>query len=191
MDALPILAKAAIFIDDTPALTPQALRMRGRRLVSRYGCQILYIDHLHEIIDPAHRGDEQKDAKAAVIAAKWLAKVLRVPVVALAQLNREFEKEKGRRTPRMSDLRGHGANEQVADFIGIIHRDHKREEENNADYDENSDVWLNTLEVCKQRNGPTGPVQFVFDRPTMRYEDATFNTGNYASGAKRKEQEEL
>jgi replicative DNA helicase len=190
MDALPILAKAAIFIDDTPALTPQALRMRGRRLVSRYGCQILYIDHLHEVIDPAHRGDEQKDAKAAVIAAKWLAKVLRVPVVALAQLNREFEKEKGRRTPRMSDLRGHGANEQVADFIGIIHRDHKREEENNADYDENSDVWLNTLEVCKQRNGPTGPVQFVFDRPTMRYEDATFNTGNYASGQKRQEQQD-
>lgn len=188
--AVPLLAKSGIYIDDTPALTPQGLRMRGRRLVTRYGCQILFVDHLHEVLDPAHRGDEQKDAKAAVIAAKWLAKVMKVPVVALAQLNREFEKEKGRRTPRMSDLRGHGANEQVADFIGIIHRDYKREEDNNADYDENADIWLNTLEVCKQRNGPTGPVQFVFDRPTMRYEDATFNTGNYVGGAKRQEQQE-
>lgn len=190
--AMPSLAKAPIYIDDTPALTPQGLRVRGRRLVSRYGCQVLFIDHLHEVIDPAHRGDEMKDAKAAVIAAKWLAKVLKVPVIALAQLNREFEKEKGRRTPRMSDLRGHGANEQVADLIGIIYRDVSREKEatQDGDYDENSDRWLNTLEICKQRNGPTGPVQFVFDRPSMRYEDATFNTGNYAGGVKRAMQQE-
>jgi replicative DNA helicase len=180
------VAHAPIFIDDTPALTPAGLRQRGRRLVSRYGAKMLVIDHLHEIIDPAHRGDEQKDAKAAVTSAKWLAKVMGVPVVALAQLNREFEKEKARRSPRMSDLRGHGANEQVADFIGILYRDYDREKQADQDYDENADVWLNTLEICKQRNGPTGPVWFRFDRPTMRYEDETMNTGNKADGDRRR-----
>lgn len=185
------LETAPIYIDDTPALTPQGLRVHGRRLVSRYGCQVLFIDHLHEVSDPIHRGDEQRDAKAAVTAARWLARVLHIPVVALAQLSREFEKDKGNRKPRMSDLRGHGANEQMAHFIGILHRDKEREKENNADYSEDtpSDVWLNTLEVCKQRNGPTGPVHFVFHRPSMRYEDATMNTGNRVDG-ERKQREQ-
>jgi replicative DNA helicase len=86
----------------------------------------------------------------------------------------------------MSDLRGHGANEQVADFIGILYRDYDREKQADQDYDENADVWLNTLEICKQRNGPTGPVWFRFDRPTMRYEDETMNTGNKADGDRRR-----
>lgn len=188
--AVPALAGAGIYIDDTPALTPQGLRMRGRRLVSRYGCDALFIDHLAEISDPVFRGDEMKDAKAAVSAARWLSKILKVPVIAAQQLNREFEKDKTKRKPRMSDLRGHGANEQMADLIGILYRDYQREEENNADFDDDADVWLNTLEICKQRNGPTGPVQFVFDRPTMRYEDATYNSGNRADGARRAKQQE-
>lgn len=187
-----VVCRLPVFIDDTPSLTPAGLRVRGRRLVRRFGAQLLVIDHLHEIVDPDHRGDEQKDAKAAVTAAKWLAKVLNVPVLALAQLNREFDKEKTKRKPRMSDLRGHGANEQMADFIGILYRDYDREKESDQNVDENADVWLNTLEICKQRNGPTGSVWFVFDRPTMRYEDATLNTGNmYDAERKRMEQEEM
>lgn len=179
------LAHAPIFIDDTPALTPAGLRMRARRLVARYGVKVLVIDHLHEMADPVHKGDEAKDAKAAVVAAKWCARVLGVPVVALAQLNREFEKEKGRRPPRSTDLRGHGANEQVADIIGILSRDYDREAQEGQETDEHAEVCAMNLNVVKQRNGPTGRVEMVFDRPTMRYYDATYNTGSREAGEKQ------
>lgn len=195
--AVPKLAAAPIFIDDTPSMTPSQMRTHARRLKQRFGVRMLGIDHLHEVSDPAHKGDEQRDAKAAVVSAKWIAKVLGLPVVALAQLSREFEKEKGKRRPRMSDLRGHGANEQVADIIGILYRDEDREEEAkeqgwvNTNDDGEEVKWMNSLEVCKQRNGPTGPVHFIFDRPSMRYVDATYNTGSQSGGERRAKQQEI
>ena len=180
------VATAPIFIDDTPALTPQQMRNRARRLVSVHGAQVVGIDHLSEVSDPAHKGDENKDSKAAVASAKWIARSLKVPVVALQQLNREFAKEAGKRKPRATDLRGHGTNEQVADVIGILFRDYDREREasNTEDVDEHAETKLVTMEICKQRNGPTGEVHFVFDCPPMKYFDCDTSGGGGAPAKK-------
>lgn len=191
-DAAPLLSKAPIFIDDTPHCSPQQLRQRARRLVQRHEVKLLGADHLSMIRDPANRGDEQADAAAAVVSAKWCARAFGVPVVALAQLNRESEKEGFKREPRMSDLRASGVCEQEADFIGILYRDRRREEQQaeaggwtgeNERGEETS--RLVTMEICKQRNGPIGPVWFEFLVREMKMVDGTRNTGSVASGQKK------
>ena len=95
---------------------------------------------------------------------KSLARELDVPVVVLSQLNRAAEGREGHR-PRMSDLRESGSIEQDADVIILLHREdyyHRGDPE----WEEN-----NTAEViiAKQRNGPTGTVELMFDGQTTRF----------------------
>ena len=190
IEAAAVLAAAPIYIDDTPALTPNEFKSHAARLIRQYQPVLVGLDHLHEMTNPDNRGDENKDAKEAVTAAKWVARFHKIPVVALAQLNREFEKEgkgfgksaKSGRKPRMSDLRGHGANEQKADTIAILYKDFNQPDAPELGEDDDPDelnVWPITLEVCKQRNGPTGPVFFTFLRESVTFADATGGTGSY------------
>ena len=194
-----LLAKSPVDIIDTPGMTPAQLRAAGRRLCAR-GCQVIIIDHLHEVVVPDANGSnsEQIQASQAVEAARWIARTCKVPVVALAQLSRAFESEAAKskfRIPRMTDLRGSGAMEQKADLIGILYKDEERVEDDGSaegerrprvNFNELTD-WPVTMEICKQRNGPTGSVQFTFKRESLLYVDAYLGTGG-RDAAERKQQ---
>jgi replicative DNA helicase len=99
---------------------------------------------------------------------KALAKELDIPVIAISQLNRGSEKDK--RRPRMSDLRESGSLEQDADLIAILWNPARDDEED----EDRSSIKVN-LEICKQRNGPTGTVPLVFLREYTRFESVTHN----------------
>lgn len=95
-----------------------------------------------------------------------MAKELRVPVIAICQLNRELERDKERK-PRTSDLRESGQIEQDADVIGMLYA---------ADPEEamrNPDVLRVNLLIAKQRNGPTGDVQLLFYKQFTRFESVS------------------
>ena len=195
------LAKAPIDIVDSPSVTPAQLRAAGRRLVAR-GCELVVIDHLHEVVVPEAVGgnSEQIQALQAVEAARWIARTCKVPVVALAQLSRTFESEQAKskfRIPRMTDLRGSGVMEQKADMIGILYKDEERveaggdEEEGRrprVNFNELPE-WPVTMEVCKQRNGPTGSVEFTFLRESLLYVDAYLGTGGKAAAERKRDRE--
>lgn len=199
------LAKAPIDIVDRPGVTPAQLRSIGRRLCMR-GCQVIVIDHLHEIVVPEANGanSEQIQAMQAAEAARWIARTCKVPVVALAQLSRSFESEQAKskfRIPRMTDLRGSGVMEQKADLIGILYKDEERVEDTDRDDGESRrrvnfnelTNWPVTMEICKQRNGPTGAVEFIFQRESLKYVDAYYGTGDREAGARKaaREQEQF
>ena len=164
---------APIHIDETPALTPLELRARARRLHRQHGpLGLIIIDYLQLMTVPGRSNDENRATQVAEISRslKALAKELKVPVVALSQLNRGVEQRTNKR-PMMSDLRESGAIEQDADVILFIYRDEV--------YDtESKDKGLAEIIIAKQRNGPIGDLKLTFLGPQTRFEDSA-HPGSY------------
>jgi replicative DNA helicase len=164
---------APIFIDETPALTPLEVRARARRLHRQHGSLgLIIIDYLQLMTVPATRGEENRATQVAEISRslKALAKELKVPIVALSQLNRALEQRSDKR-PMMSDLRESGAIEQDADVILFIYRDEV--------YDKQSkDIGIAEINIAKQRNGPIGMVKLTFLGAQTRFENFV-SSGSY------------
>jgi replicative DNA helicase len=159
---------APLHIDDTPGLSILQLRAKARRMWQQFGIKLFVIDYL-QLLHSTNRRAENRQQEIADISngVKALAKELDVPVIVLAQLNRELEKEKNRK-PRMSDLRESGAIEQDADLIGMLYRPNEDGEPDSQP----KDIVEVDLEIVKQRNGPTGPVHLQFFKTYTRFEMA-------------------
>ena len=158
------LFEKPIFIDDSPELTPLMIRAKCRRLKSQYDIQAVFIDYLQLMSLGGRVESRQQEISTISRYLKSLARELDVPVIVLSQLNRAAEGREGHR-PRMSDLRESGSIEQDADVIILLHREdyyHRGE----ADWED-----TNTAEVivAKQRNGPTGIVELIFDGRLTRF----------------------
>ena len=159
------LADLSIHIDDSAALRVSEVRSRARRLHAKQGLNLIIVDYLQllqsnnpkasnrvEIIDDICRG------------LKTLAKELKVPVIALAQLNRSPEMRNDKR-PVLSDLRESGGIEQEADVVAFIYRD----DVYNPPTPENENIA--ELIIAKQRNGPIGIVNLRFDKKFTSFSD--------------------
>lgn len=165
------LAGAKLFIDDTAGLSILQLRARARRMHQQHGIKLFVIDYLQLLHSTARRSQENRQQEIADISSgvKALAKELNVPVIVLAQLNREIEKDKNRK-PRLSDLRESGSIEQDADLVGLLYKPDAGEDDDGAPVDSDG-IPVNLL-VAKQRNGPTGDVNLTFLKPYTRFESA-------------------
>jgi replicative DNA helicase len=170
------LAEAKIYIDDTPGLTLLALRSKARRLKERFGIQGVIIDYLQLMSAGGRVESRQIEVSEISRGIKAMARELDVPVVCLSQLNRAAEQREGHR-PRMSDLRESGSIEQDADVIMMLHREeyyHRSDpewEEANPDK-----VGVAELIVAKQRNGPTGTVNMVWDGASTAFRSISYAT---------------
>ncbi len=162
--AVGILAEAKIYIDDTPALSPNELRAKSRRLSREAGdLGMIVIDYLQLMQVPSNNENRTSEISEISRSLKGLAKEMDCPVVALSQLNRSLEQRPNKR-PVMSDLRESGAIEQDADLIVFIYRDEV--------YNEDSpDKGIAEIIIAKQRNGPIGTVRQTFIGQYTRFED--------------------
>ena len=155
------LSHAKLFIDDTPGQNMLRIAANARRLKLRSKIKIVVIDYL-QLIDPDLKGRESRQEQVAAISRrlKFLARELKIPVIALAQVNRSSEDRTDHR-PRLSDLRESGAIEQDADTVIMLHR---------PEYHEPGQ-YEGVLEVivAKQRNGPTGKIELMFEKEFMRF----------------------
>ncbi|MFV2056773.1 MAG: replicative DNA helicase [Thiohalomonadales bacterium] len=161
--AVGLLAEAKMFIDDSPALTPNELRSRARRLKREHGLGLIVIDYLQLMQTTGRQDNRTAEISEISRSLKSLAKELKVPVVALSQLNRSLEQRPNKR-PVMSDLRESGAIEQDADLISFIYRD----EVYNEDSPEKGTA---EIIIGKQRNGPIGTVRLTFLGQFTRFEN--------------------
>ncbi|HUL42675.1 MAG TPA: replicative DNA helicase [Burkholderiales bacterium] len=157
------LNDAAIYIDESGALTAPQLQARARRLHRQCGgLGLLVIDYL-QLMSAASEGENRATEISQISRSlKALAKELNVPVVALSQLNRSLEQRTNRR-PIMSDLRESGAIEQDADLILFIYRDEVYNPET-------KDKGMAEIIIGKQRHGPIGTVPLTFLPEFTRFE---------------------
>ncbi len=166
--AVGILAESSIYIDDSPALSPNELRAKARRLTREQGeLGLIVIDYLQ--LMQVHGSNDNRASEISEISRslKGLAKELECPVIALSQLNRSLEQRPNKR-PVMSDLRESGAIEQDADLIVFIYRDEV--------YNEDSpDKGTAEIIIAKQRNGPIGMVRQTFIGQYTRFENFISN----------------
>ena len=165
-DALGKLSDAPLFIDDTAGLNVLEVRSRARRLHRQCGgLSLIVIDYLQLMSGTTGSREENRATEIAEISRslKSLAKELKVPVVALSQLNRGVDSRQDKR-PMMSDLRESGAIEQDADVIMFIYRD----EVYNPDSPKKG---IAEIIIAKQRNGPVGKRDLTFIGKFTRFEN--------------------
>jgi len=167
-----ILSKAKIFVDDTPGLSILELRAKARRLRNREKIELIVIDYLQLLRSNSKRGQDNRQIEIQEISygIKALAKELKIPVIVLAQLNRNPEQRTGdgKGRPRLSDLRESGTIEQDADVVGLLVREKYYAEDDDA---KKEAAGKATLIIAKQRNGPTGDIGLTFLEEFTRFEE--------------------
>jgi replicative DNA helicase len=162
------IAKAKIFIDDTPGLSILELRAKARRLRAEHDAGLIIVDYLQLMQGPKSAENREKEISAISRSLKGLAKELDLPVIALSQLSRAVEGRPDKR-PILSDLRESGAIEQDADVVIFVHR-----EEMFADPKaESTEKKKGQAEIIigKQRNGPIDNVDLRFVKEYARFEN--------------------
>lgn len=167
------LAEAKIFIDDTASLTVLELRAKARRLKAQQDVQLIIIDYLQLLRSTSRRAQDNRQLEISEISAglKGLAKELKIPVIVVAQLNRQPEQRTGGK-PRLSDLRESGSIEQDADLVGLLVRPELYEEDEEARAEKSGEA---ELIIAKQRNGPVGEIPLTFLKEFTRFEDRARN----------------
>ncbi len=163
------LGKAPLWVDDTPSRTCTEIAASARRLKRKSNLGLVVIDYMQLIQPDDSRDPRQEQVAKMARRLKGLARELKIPVLCLAQLNRQVEAGKEGHRPRLSHLRESGAIEQDADVVMFLHREeyyHTREEAMEKGITGVADVI-----VAKQRNGPTDDVKLAwFDKHT-RFEN--------------------
>ncbi|MDF1536278.1 MAG: replicative DNA helicase [bacterium] len=159
------LAETSIFIDDTPAINSMEMRAKSRRLKADKGLDLIIVDYMQLMSSRGRSDSREQEISEISRSLKALAKELRVPVVALSQLNRGVESRQDKR-PILADLRESGAIEQDADVIIFIYRDEVYNKES-------MDKGVAEIIIGKQRNGPVGMRKLTWLDKYTRFEDMT------------------
>ncbi len=176
-NAIQTLAKAPIWIDDTPAITVPEIRSRVRKLKAEiksgrsaaaapHGLRLVVVDYLQLCGVREQRGKTREQQVGEVSRAlKALAMQEQLCVLGLSQLNRSVEtRDKKDKRPQLSDLRESGSIEQDADTVLFVFRPDM--------YPDHPDEVKGLAEIIigKQRNGPTGTVSLKFTKEYVRFD---------------------
>ncbi|CAL4324453.1 Replicative DNA helicase [Buchnera aphidicola (Chaitophorus sp. 3695)] len=166
-----LLKKKNIYIDDSSSLTPNEIRTRAYQIYKENnGISLIMIDYLQLMSVPSF--SENRTLEIAEISKKLkiLAKELKIPIIALSQLNRSLEQRSDKR-PINSDLRESGSIEQDADLIMFIYRDEIYHQDTNL-------KGIAEIIISKQRNGPIGTIRLTFNGHFSRFDNYAENLYN-------------
>ncbi len=159
-EAMEKLSDANIYIDDSAGGNLIDLKSKARRLKIESGLDVIVIDYI-QLMSNGNSFNRVQEVSEISRGIKSLARELDIPIIALSQLSRGVESRPDKR-PVMSDLRESGAIEQDADIIMMMYREDY--------YDEFSEKkWLTEIFIRKNRNGPTGTIQLMFNRNNQKF----------------------
>lgn len=154
-DAMGVLAETKLFIDDTPGLSIYEMRTKARRLMMEQNIDLLIVDYL-QLAHGQNRENRVQEVGEISQGLKNIARELKIPVLALAQLSRAVE-QRGEKAPQLSDLRESGSIEQDADVVMFLYR---------KDDDLRESV---TLKIAKHRNGGLGDIELYFRGDRVKF----------------------
>jgi replicative DNA helicase len=194
-----VLMQAPIYIDDDGVLSLFDFRARARRAIRRLKVELIIIDYIQRMKSTSKRAQMSRELEISEIAQgiSATAKELQVPIVVLAQLNRETEKRTDGR-PQLSDMRESGSMEAEAHFVGLLYR---------PSYYAKSEAHLATLAekykmdvedfkryteliVAKQRRGPVGTVRLKFAKEYAKFEDEDPDRPLFSNRADERQQKD-
>lgn len=161
------VSNAPLYVDDSPSRTISEISAVARRIKQREKrLGLIVIDYL-QLIEPDNSKDPRQEQVAKIARRlKAMAREQEVPVLCLAQLNRQAEDSKDHR-PRLSHLRESGAIEQDADVVMFVHREeyyHRGDEA--SQYAGQAEII-----IAKQRNGPVGEIELSWEKEFTRFQD--------------------
>ena len=165
-DVADTIAKAPLYIDDTATITVSQIRAKCRRLKQMKQLDMVIIDYLQLMQSSGRSDNRQQEISEISRSLKVLAKELDIPVVALSQLKRESESQKGKK-PILSDLRESGAIEQDADLVMFLFRSYyysKNPEEKD----------LAECIIAKNRSGDTDTFPLGFKGEYTKFQNIEF-----------------
>jgi replicative DNA helicase len=161
------VSRAPLFIDDSPSRNITEIAATARRLKRQDSLSLIVVDYL-QLIEPDNPRDPRQEQVARISRRlKGLARELSVPVLCLAQLNRQVEASRESR-PQLSHLRESGAIEQDADVVAFVHREefYQNNEEDRERLKGQADLLIR-----KQRNGPIGDIKLTWLHEFTRFEN--------------------
>ena len=156
------ISQAPLIVDDSPNMTMGEIRAKSRRMKQQFDIQLIVIDYL-QLLTSGGKSVESRQQEVSEFSRsiKLLAKELEIPIVAVAQLNRDSEKRNDKR-PQVADLRESGSLEQDADVVLLIHREDM--------FNENTEKQgMADIIIGKQRSGPRGIVELAFQGHFSRF----------------------
>lgn len=159
-----------LYVDDSPTLAINDLRIRAKRMQHQYGCRLFMVDYLQLIggsTNSQRRYNREQEVAEVSRMFKAIAKETNAPVLVLSQLNRLVEHRKGQR-PQLSDLRESGQIEQDADIVMFLYHD----DEPGAMDEEVTEVI-----VAKHRNGPMGTCKLRWEKESTRFDNLAEGRG--------------
>jgi replicative DNA helicase len=157
-----------IYLEDKPAITMSEITAIARRLHRQEPLSVIMIDYI-QLIEAADKKMPREQQVATISRnLKFLAKELGIPVIVLAQLNRDVEKRTTKR-PMLADLRESGSIEQDADMVLFLNRPDA--------YDAQDQPGVAEVIIAKNRAGPCGIVTLTWRKELMRFEDCSFYGG--------------
>ncbi len=154
-EAMGVLAEVPLYIDDKPGMSVLEMRTKARRLQAEKGLGLVIVDYL-QLMRGVTKDNRVQEVSEISQGLKNLARELKVPVLAAAQLSRAIESRGGGR-PRLADLRESGSIEQDADVVMFLWRE---DEENKEGV---------TFEISKHRNGPVGSFPLYFNAKQVSF----------------------
>lgn len=160
-DAMEKLSKAPLFIDDEASINILQMRAKARRLQAEKGLGLVIVDYLQLMVPRIQSDSMVQQITEISRSLKALARELKIPVLAISQLNRAVESRPNKK-PQLSDLRESGAIEQDADVVMFIYREDLVKE--HSDRKNQADILIQ-----KHRNGPTGEVTLYFNSDKISF----------------------
>jgi replicative DNA helicase len=156
------LAKAKIYVDDSPGIDVMELRAKARRLKMEVGVDLIMVDYLQLMAVKGKVESRNQEISQISRGLKAVAKELNLPLVSLSQLSRRPEQRTGDHRPQLADLRESGSIEQDADLVAFIYRDEVYNKET-------EEKGIAEIIIAKQRNGPIGDFKLVFRNDITKF----------------------